>query len=96
MRPSDYEASKAAAPAVPAATTAGGNAPVPVSSWQGCADACAAYSTLPCKFWKYGGGGNWCQFFSTDVTDGAPVWPIPGAANASTSSVVSGTIPSFC
>lgn len=75
---------------------AGVNAPVPVSSWQGCADACAAYSTLPCKFWKYGGGGNWCQFFSTDVTNGAPVWPIPGAANASTSSVVSGTIPSFC
>ena len=69
---------------------AGTNSPSPVDSKEGCATACAAFTSLPCKYFKFGPSGCWCQFFSDD---GGAGWPIAGAANSSSSNVFSGTVP---
>ena len=66
----------------------GQGAPRAVSGKDGCAQACAQCTSLPCKYWKFGSNGNWCQFFADDKAG----WPIAGAANDTASVVVSGTL----
>ena len=66
----------------------GQSAPRAVADKDDCAAACAACASLPCRYWKFGSNGNWCQFFADDKAG----WPIHGAANDSSSVVISGTL----
>eukprot|EP00936_MAST-01D_sp_MAST-1D-sp1_P001228 g1228.t1 len=66
----------------------GQGAPRAVSGKDDCAEACAQSTSLPCKYWKFGSNGNWCQFFADDKVG----WPIAGAANDTGSVVISGTL----
>ena len=69
---------------------AGTDSPTRVNSKEGCANACVAFASLPCKYFKFGTNGDWCQLFSND---GGAGWPIAHAANSSSSVVFSGTVP---
>jgi hypothetical protein len=81
-------------PGVPGQDAGGG----PTQDKDQCAQKCVAAATSsgqdqwPCRFWKFGSNGNWCQLFRTDGVAGTG-WPIPNAGNTSESIVFSGTIP---